>query len=567
MDDSPFPSRVPLILLGSVVAGILLTISGLVDPSSAAKPVLRTLATVQGALFAIVFSIIILGVQMSANRYSPRTGELYRSDSAYLWTFIVFGSSIGVCLFGLYLLPTPGFFLRLSVISGGILAVVSFWTLYQFVGYILQQTTPEGLLKRIEDHLTPDYILEQAERAATDMAEPNPFLIIVSTINSAIEDGDDTTATIGLKVIGRRTRNALVHVPRDPLEENSSLTEVIEELCTIRLVSVAHNALANSLYDVAEEALDTFQTIAEEAADTEADHIVIYAFKGLFEITGTIGFGLRADRVRKRSIETGVDTLHTVVEHERWEALGNSIRVMGWRIAESIQERSDEAHRDAGYGSLFIRWGPSIFEEIINRLDVEVRDEDIDWISGMLIAPDEMSDEESVLHAFLLAMAEVTSAVIRYQIETGEPLVRWQYVARGWSKCFEAVPEDLTSLRSTWLSVMLYIDYLLQNLDDDQSRVFQREIRRAVSGEFVDMTIDKVLSSELDPTGPIDMIPGIVDPTEVPALTGISAPPDVEEERNFENWLELQSGMRSRFQSGSSGSSAEDFLNDENSSD
>jgi hypothetical protein len=53
---------------------------------------------------------------------------------------------------------TPGF-----VIFSGILAVVAFWTLYHFVSYILKQTTPGGILQRIENHLSPDYIIQQAE--------------------------------------------------------------------------------------------------------------------------------------------------------------------------------------------------------------------------------------------------------------------------------------------------------------------------------------------------------------------------------------------------------------------
>lgn len=563
MEDSPFPSWTPLILLGSAVVALLLTVVVNVDPRPVAKPVLRTLAIVQGALFAIVFSIIILGVRSSANRYSPRVAELYRLDSAYLWTFVVFGGSIGVSILGLYLLPSPALLLRYFVVFGGVLAMVAFWTLYQFVGYILQQTTPEGILQRIDDHLVPEYIVKQSERAAVGLAEPNPYLILISTINSAIEDGDDTTAEIGLQIVGRRTRDVLEHGTGDRLEVDGPLADAIEELCRNRLVGVAHNALANSLPEVAEATLDSFQTTVEVAADAGMDHIALYALEGLFEITGTIDFDIRADRVRRESINTGVDTIHTVAEGERWAALGDGVRVMGWRVAESIQERGGEARHDAGYRSLFIRWVPALFEEVVNQLDIEVRDGDIDWSRGILFGEDEISDEEAVLHSFFLSTAEMTSAVIRYQVRTGRPLVGWQYVAQGWSSGFAAIPEGFMSLRSTWLSTMLYIDYLCQHLGENRSRVFQNEIRRSVPSELIDEMIDRILASELEPRGPIDIIPGMMDPTEVPALTGFNAPPEIEADREFEDWLELQRGMRSRLKSGGWGAPDDDFFDED----
>ena len=45
--------------------------------------ILTTLASTQAAIFAIVFSIVILGVQLSASRYSPRLVSLFRNNSAY----------------------------------------------------------------------------------------------------------------------------------------------------------------------------------------------------------------------------------------------------------------------------------------------------------------------------------------------------------------------------------------------------------------------------------------------------------------------------------------------------
>lgn len=540
MEDTRFSAWLPFILLGAGAIALLLTCILNINPTPIAEPLFRTLAIVQGALFAIVFSIIILGVRLSANRYSPRVAELYRSDAAYLWTFVVFGVSIGANLLGLYVLSSSDILLRFFVVLGGVLAVVAFWTLYQFVSYILQQTTPEGILQRIDDHLSPDHIIEQAERAAAELVEPNPFLILVSVINSAIEDGDDTTAEIGLEIAGRRTSDVLEHASEDSFEEDAPLTVAVEELCTNRLIGVAHNALANNLPEVARETLDSFQTIVSSAAENGADYITRHALRGLFEITGTVNFDIRADRVRSAAIKAGANALQSVLENERWAVLSEGIKLMGWRVAQSIQNRGEDAPRDTRYGTLFIRWVPTLLEEVVERLDVEVRDDDMDWSVGDLIGEDEVSNEEAVFHGFFLAMAEMTSALIRYQVRTGTQLVRWQYISRGWSKCFETTPEAFTSLRRTWLSTMLYIDYLFRNLSEHRPYLFQAEIRRSVPREFVNETIDRILEGRLEARGQIDLIPGRMDPTEVPGLTGVNSPPNVETDREFEEWLEIQ---------------------------
>lgn len=560
MEDSPFPSRIPLILLGSGISALLLSFALNVNPAGVAEPVLRTLATVQGTLFAIVFSIIILAVRLSANRYSPRIAELYSSDSAYLWTFIVFGGSIGTNLLGLYLLSATPTVLRFFMILGGILAVVAFLTLYQFVSYILQQTTPEGILQRIDEYLSPNLIIQQAEQAASRLAKPNPYLILVTVINSAIKEKDDTTAELGLQIVGRRTRDVLEFATEDDLEEDAPLTDAIQELCTNRLVGITHNALDNKLPEVAEETLASFKTIVSASLEYGAKHIARFALEGIFEITGTVNFDISADRVRRESIESGVKALQTLVDNEQWSILKNGIRIMGWRVSQSIMNRGEDAPRDTNYGTLFIRWVPSLLERTVNQLDVEVRDVHMNWSSGNLISDDDASNEEMILHGFFIAMAEMTSALLRHQIRTEDSLTRWQYVARGWLKCFEAIPEELASLRSTWLSTMLYIDYLSQNLLESQSHVFQTEIRRSVPGEFIDETIDKIREGTLQPRAPIDMIAGIMDPTEFSALTGPTSPPDIEADRGFEEWLNLQQGFRSRSETGGFGSLDDEFF-------
>ncbi|WP_369333770.1 DUF2254 family protein, partial [Halorubrum sp. SP9] len=107
-----------------------------------ARSILSTLVRVQAGIFAIVFSIVILGVRLSASRYSPRLAKSFSSDSTYRVTVGVFAFSIAIDIFGLFVVgAVSDATLRVVLASSGILAAGSFVSLYGFVNQILERTT------------------------------------------------------------------------------------------------------------------------------------------------------------------------------------------------------------------------------------------------------------------------------------------------------------------------------------------------------------------------------------------------------------------------------------------
>jgi hypothetical protein len=155
--------------------------------------------------------VVILGVQLSTSQYSPRLPDLFRSDTIYLRTVGVFAVSIGFSFLGLFAYGyVDGFWIELWVYLSGLLAIVAFVSLFDFVDRTLEQSTPEGILDRLEDDLTASQIIDQAEASSDDHREPDPFLVVLSVINSQINERDAAAVYLGLDIISRRVNEVSV---------------------------------------------------------------------------------------------------------------------------------------------------------------------------------------------------------------------------------------------------------------------------------------------------------------------------------------------------------------------
>ncbi|KAA9396311.1 DUF2254 domain-containing protein [Haloarcula sp. CBA1130] len=171
------PLRWPVPAIFAVLAGVSIVAAELshYDLSSNGQQVFATLASIQAAIFAIVFSVVVLGIQLSTSRYSTRLANLFRSDGGYKKTVGIFVASIGIDVIGLLAFThVSPFTLRLLTSLALGLAIVSFTVLYFFVDRTLEQTTPEGIIKRVKQELTPQQIISDAEAADDDPSETDP---------------------------------------------------------------------------------------------------------------------------------------------------------------------------------------------------------------------------------------------------------------------------------------------------------------------------------------------------------------------------------------------------------
>jgi len=536
------PLRWPVPAIFAVVAGVSILAAELTnyDLSGNGQQVLSTLASIQAAVFAIVFSVVILGIQLSTSRYSTRLADLFRSDGAYKKTVGVFAASLAADIIGLLAFThVSRFTLRLltSVALG--LASASFALLYFFVDRTLEQTTPEGIIKRVKQELTPSQIIADAEAADNDPSETDPFLVPVSIVRSAIDDRDVPAATRALNVIDNQVEELLKQVSTDQVEDDTPVGDSLEELCTNRLPSAGEKSVDEDLEEAGSEAVDTLSSIGNNSVEQELEPVAIHSSQGLGKLISNVDFSTTGENIRKEAVDDSGEVLKEAAEAELWDTAGTGTRILGWRAAQSVVRRGATKRRKLPYTSLSLKYIPEVFEEVVEGAPDEADSLDLFRRASRREEDDWTSPEEWALWSCYASMAEITSAFIRYEVQHGEEIVDWSSAGSGWTKCISILKESgHEEMLRQWLGTLLYLEYIESEVDTQLMSNFNTAARYDVSEDSMDQTIDEILSEDLDVQSRIDSLPGQIDPVEYPR-TGSTVRPVSDPDYPFEEWLEL----------------------------
>lgn len=525
--------------LWATIVGVAVFIGHTPDQQTT-RNILSTLARVQAGIFAIVFSIVILGVRLSASRYSPRLAKSFSSDSTYRVTVGIFAFSIAINIFGLYVMgAVSDSVLRAVLALSGILAGGSFVSLYRFVNQILERTTPEGMLSHIEEELKPSSMLEEAKLSADDAAHPDPFQTLISVINSTIEEHDRASSALGLSVLGDRV-SALIEYDGET-EESSPVDKTTEYVCENQLPMVLEQAVDEELTETAIESTETAETIGKVAIEQKSDRGVEHTVRGQAGLVDNLPYETGVERVRAEVIDTSRELIEAAAENQVYTGAAVGARFLGWTASSSIMQRELEDGRNRRYTSLLILHFPKLISKVAGS-EVEVNDlSHYQWLRVQNNDRiEEVSPVERLIGSAYGSMAELTSAAIRYEIKTGQQIVDWNSVAHGWLDGLDSLSQmGLDEMAQLWFGTTLYLEYIADESSSDIMDGFGSHGRHRVTSEIGEATVEKIQNGHLNPTTRVDYLPGGVDPIEVP-LTGYESPPLQDPERTFREWVNSQ---------------------------
>jgi len=223
-----FFSAVPNFVLASTVsfpvAGLVLgyTTAPPVDPANI-RPLLSGLASSQAAVLAIVFSVTVIGIQLTGNRYSPRMVSIFTGAPIFLYTFSLFVVSIALDFWLLYNVPETGNQLHTAgvfAVSGLSLAVAI--TLFAFVKSAIQQSTPEGIIDAFVAGMTTQRYIDQSRNLALDDSENvHPIYPLRNLIMNALSQGEHATAEKAIQEYDR-----LVQITLQNIEEENEFSSL-----------------------------------------------------------------------------------------------------------------------------------------------------------------------------------------------------------------------------------------------------------------------------------------------------------------------------------------------------
>lgn len=503
--------------------------------------ILSTLATIQTTIFAIVFSVLILGVQLSASRYSPRLVSIFTSDIDYKHTVLVFATSIGynITLIYIHRIFDEYILMILVILSGG-LAVGAFWTLYEFVDNTLKKTTPEGIIDQLDAQLTPQSVVEDARTAADDITVSDPFLPLISVIRSVIQDNDRATAANGLKILGANTRNLLASVSSDEFESETSIDQSLRNVWVNQIPGIIEEALEGELTQIAIAASEQADKAGQTAIEEELERPLELIVEGQTELIDEIGYGHNGERVRREVIDTSRNLLRQAAKEQLWHTCAIGTRRLGWISAASIMGRDQGKTRDERYTSLLILYFPKLLNHVV---EANKRLTDYNITAWLRNKHDDVDPIDLLVSSSYDSMAELTSAALRFELRTEQSIVRWDQVAYGWTDGFHQLLEtDVSNITQQWFGTILYLEYLQDMGPQGFMEGFDPHAKFIDDSDFVRETITRILDGDIDPRKCVDFVPGGIDPIEMPR-TGRRIPPVIDPEDSFEDWLERERHM------------------------
>jgi hypothetical protein len=227
-----------------------------------ARLLLSALIQSEATIIALVITLTLVAVQLTASSYTPRVANIFAS-SPHMYL-----------LLGIYIISIAYSAILLQLVSGidGIVSPhMEFWiagaywmtiflgfALIPYIFYILESFSPETFIKRISVHLTKETILQQ---------EKNDFLnLIFDVTHNSIMKYDTATIRSSLNLVTLQVSNQVSE--KNTAGENSKIVQVYSahlERCARQAIDLHDEEMLSII-------LDQFENIGTHCAKNKFDN-------------------------------------------------------------------------------------------------------------------------------------------------------------------------------------------------------------------------------------------------------------------------------------------------------
>jgi len=168
--------------------------------SDSARYMLSAMVQSQAAIVAIVVTLTLVAVQLTASTYSPRVIRIFR-DNPDMWILLLFyGVSISYGLLVLKMIqagdlrqiPLFGIPLEYHTFSAYIAVTFTFFMLFPYMWNIINLLTPANIINRLKIDITKGNLLNSKE---------DPIQPILDIVHGSIMKYDIETTRVGLKAV------------------------------------------------------------------------------------------------------------------------------------------------------------------------------------------------------------------------------------------------------------------------------------------------------------------------------------------------------------------------------
>jgi len=320
----PWPARffeyiLLFLLVVFVVAVIFANFNLFHTDADSARYMLSALVQSQAAIVAIVVSLTLIAVQLTASAYSPRVIRIFMKNPD-MWILLLFyGVSIFYGLLVLKMIRAGDLgqitFLNIPleyhIVSAYVAGAFTFFMLFPYMWNIISLLKSENIIKRLAIEITKDKILNSKE---------DPIQPIMDIIHGSIMKYDLETTRVGLKTateqvtkiigpnderkISERFCSHLERVGRLAIsrEDDESTKEVIMILGNFRKLTAEKR-----LEDATSQATESLETVGKDAVKKGLEGATSQAAKSL----GDVGIAATVEGLEDATEET-VRTLEKI---------------------------------------------------------------------------------------------------------------------------------------------------------------------------------------------------------------------------------------------------------------
>ena len=466
--------------------------------------ILTTLAIIQASILGIVFSVSILGVQLIADRYSPRMMRLITSASVFRGLLAVSFVSIGFDLWLTLNAPTiPTDYSMAGVAIAGSLAVTVGIGLWQTVNTVIERSTPNGILDAYANDITAAEFRKAVRQSQNDLNQ-HPLHDLHELIMAALSRREWSTAKNGIKytheistdIIEAESEGMNLRPQRDELAKQYFRDPLENQLP--RTVQRAHEIGEKEL---ASDAIEAIEIIGKSGIDNNRPFVVTHGTSGLEEIfheapTGESGRSIRVgclDAFRGLLTDLMKKPASTEIR-TNWSLYTNLIRIWliqrhePWEYEPYLRKVHTECFAN-GIESYLAYYG-EYFEDI-----------EVDWTSTT--EPEDNIGVVKIFHWMIRSLIEVNFHIFNYIDDNEEwPIAPTQLQTGMYEICSTS---DQCPTKLTRLFIRYYIDsaYIVYRLNPQKTALWDKDLARLKSelnnGDVVEEAMRKCAENGMTP--------------------------------------------------------------------
>lgn len=507
---------------------------------------LRTLATTEASVLAIVFSVTVVSLQLVVTRYSSRLTSLFIKEPLYRITFTLFICAVAFDLLALYLLPAS--MNRTTNAAVGVafaLAGAAAITLYRFIQLVIQRSSPDELITAlVERELRPaKYLPERPDDLRT--ATVHPLRPLYSTVSRATELAEYRTAKKGVEALQTVLNNtfAYLRANHDMDEAHEFAEAVSEEIFTEYFPEIIEQVFSHEQHGLISDTTDAVEQITLNVLHLGFTDVAEHATEGLSDVFNDVPHTWEGNRLRKPVSETLVRLTEVTASAADYSTFLTVFHNLQNPYAVLLRRRPEKDVTRTLVSDYYGRHSISIFKELVDRYGPQVQQLEVNWISTTDGRKSTLQPEAKPLRHFWHQRTAFTQEIFHYRASQEEyPFVE-EHIDAGWQQFIErAATAGLDGLATLFCISTIQVAYRVDQFGEGRPGLWTNHLanlRIDHNQEIVDNAF-ALLKEGVQPDGSRIQVQSIpYDPSQPDQgfFQRFFSNSDTDEE-TFENWLE-----------------------------